>query len=120
MPYPTKPTNGAVYVTLRVVDVGTAETIHFAPGFNGRIKRATSCIAGAITGSDSTWKLQISGTDVTNGNATVAVSGSAAGVIDQCIPSALNAFASDQYISLVNAGESTGAAVMTVCIELDS
>ena len=119
MPYPYKPTNGAVFITLRVADVGTAETLIVAPGFNGKIKRATSAIAGAITGADSGWKLQIGTTDVTNGSATVTQSGSAAGDVDQAIPSGLNTFGPTDHIRLVNDGNSTGPQPMLVCLELE-
>ena len=119
MGYPYKPTNQAKFVTIRIVDVGTAETVMFAPGFNGKIKRITSCIAGAITGSDSGWKAQIGTTDVTNGGATVTVSGSAAGDVDQAIPTGLNTFTPTDHIRLVNDGNSTGAAVMMVTFELE-
>lgn len=120
MPYPTKPTNGALLVVLKVADVGTAETILFAPGFSGRIKRATSVIAGAITAADSTWKLQVNTTDVTGGSATVAQSGSAAGDVDSCVPTGLNTFGATDHIRLVNAGESTGVAIMHVTLELEA
>jgi hypothetical protein len=119
MGYPYKPTNGAVFVTLRVADVGTAETILFCPGFSGRIKRITSCIAGAITGSDSGWTTKIGTTTVTGGGATVTVSGSAAGDVDQAIPTALNNFSATDFISLVNDGVSTGPQPMMVAYELE-
>ena len=119
MGYPYKPSNSAIYLTLRVVDVGTAETLIFSPGFRGRIRRATSCIAGAITGADSTWKLQVNTTDVTGSTATVTQSGSAAGDVDTVMPTALNTFTETDHLRLVNAGESTGAQVMWVTLELE-
>lgn len=119
MGYPYKPSNSAIFITLRIASVSTAETVYFSPGFNGRIRRATSTIAGAITAADATWKLQVNAVDVTNGSATVTQSGSAAGDVDQCIPSGLNTFSATDHIRFVNSAGSTGAQPMMVCIELE-
>lgn len=119
MAYKISPLANSRVFTFRVADVGTAETIYFCPGFTGRIRRATSTIAGAITGSDSGWKLQINTTDVTNGSATVTVSGSAAGDVDQALPTALNVFQATDTIRIVNDGNSTGPQPMTVVVEVE-
>jgi hypothetical protein len=119
MPYPYKPTNAAVMMTLQMADVSAPTTLFVAPGFTGRIRRVTTVLGGAITVADSLCKLQINTTDVTNGNWTVSQSGSAAGDIDSAVPTALNVFQATDHIRVISDGASTTTQPLGITLELE-
>lgn len=119
MGYPYKPSNSALLLSVQMTDVSAPTTLLVAPGFTGRIRRATSVLGGAITVADSNLKLQINTTDVTGGAWVVAQSGSAAGDIDQAIPTALNVFQATDHIRIVSDGASTTTATLGVTLELE-
>lgn len=120
MAYPYIPPVSTRFVTVMIEDVSTAGQIYVAPGFRGKIKKAYSVLNGAITGADSVLTLKIAGTAVTGGTMTIAQSGSAAGDIDSCVPTAANNFTADQAIEVETDGASTGAVQAVVTLELET
>lgn len=117
--YPRKPGFHALLFPVEIPDISTADQRHIAPGFSGKIVRATSCLGGAITGSDADLTLKISGTAVTGGVITVATSSSAAGDIDTAIPTGANTFTATDHIEVETDGASSGAQEVVVTLELE-
>ena len=108
------------YITVTIDDISTAGQVYVAPGFTGRIVKATSCIAGAIGTADADLTLKISGTAVTGGVITVATASSAAGDVDECVPTALNEFGPADHIEVETDGASSNTVPVTVVLELDA
>lgn len=85
-------------VSAYLADLSTAGSAFTVAPCRGYIKTARSVIENAITVADATWTLEINGTAVTGVSVTVANSGSAAGDVDEGIPTSLST-------SLVNEGD---------------
>lgn len=117
--YPRTPPASRKFLTAYISDVSTAGQIYVAPGFRGKIIKATSALNGAITGANAGLTLKIDGTAVTGGTITIAQSGSAAGDIDTCSPTALATFTSAQAIEIETDGASTNAVAVTVTLEVE-
>ena len=118
--YPTTPPLSTRFMTLQIEDISTAGQKYVVPGFRGKIKKAYSAINGAISGADAVLTLKIAGTAVTGGTITVANSGSAAGDIDSCTPSAANTFTQAQAIEVETNGASTGTVEVVITLELEA
>jgi hypothetical protein len=119
MAYPYKPAAGNVSVNSTIPDVSAPSSAWVAPGFNGRVRRLTTVLGGAITVADSNVTLKIGGTTVTNSALVVSQSGSAAGDVDQSFPSALNVFNATQAIEIVTDGGSTTTQPLFCTLELE-
>jgi len=120
MPYPRIPPAHHKYFTVRIDDISTADQVYFAPGFKGRIKSITSCIAGTIATADADLTAKISGTAVTGGVVTVTASGSAAGDVDQVIPTGANTFEATDNIEIETDGASTNAVEVVITVEVEA
>jgi len=105
-------------ITVRIADISTLETL-YVPLPACTVKKITSVLSGAITGADATITANRDAVALTNGVITLEVSGSGAGVIDSCEPTANNVFDGAQYLKLVGGGESTGVVPVLVTIEFD-
>jgi len=92
--------------TLHAPLLNAAGTISFMPASRGKIVKATLTSHGTITGS-SALTMSISGTAVTA--AAVTLPAGAAGSTGTVEPTALNVFASTDYITLTWASGITGA-----------
>lgn len=117
--YPRTPSASRKFITAHIADVSTPGQIYVVPGFRGKIIKATSALNGEITLADSILTLKIGGTAVTGGSMTVAFSGSAAGDVDTCSPTALATFNSDQAVEIETDGGSTGAVAVTITLEVE-
>lgn len=117
--YPKTPPVSRRYITAYIADVSTAGQIYVTPGFRGKIVGATTALNGAITGADAGLTLKIGGTAVTGGTITIANSGSAAGDVDSCVPTAADNFTATQAIEIETDGASTNAVAVTVTLELE-
>ena len=95
----------ALVVEMDITDV--ADFYVVAP-FACAIEKMYSVISGAIGDADKTFTLSIDGTPVTSGAITVAYSGSAAGDVESCTPSANNTASAGEAIKIAAAGASTG------------
>lgn len=104
-------------IAVKITDVGTAETIvvPITNSTEGQIKRVTHCLGAAITLADS--KIVISKNGTALGTIVVAYTSSAAGDIDFLDIGNTNVKTGD-YITIANGGESTGAAVGVVIIDI--
>jgi hypothetical protein len=117
--YPRTPPASRRFITAIIADVSTAGQIYVSPGFRGKIIKASSALNGAITGANSILTLKIGGTAVTGGTMTITQSGSAAGDVDACLPTALATFATDQAIEIETDGGSTGTIAVTITLEVE-
>lgn len=106
-------------IGVKITDVGTAETIVIpvTEHNEGEIKRVSHTLGAAISGADSKIVISKNGTALTGGTITVAYTSSAAGDLDYITPSNVFVKAGD-YITIANGGESTGAAVGFVVIDI--
>jgi hypothetical protein len=112
MPVPSSSPFNEVVLQARLTDIGTAGNAYICSPVKGTLKRGYSVIGGAITGTDSTWSIQKNAVAVT-GTCTVAVSGSAAGTTDDVVFSGAQVGVNPgDLITVVNGGESTGAATV--------
>ena len=75
-----------IYLTTSLADLSTASSAFVVSPVRGRIRKAWSVIANAITGADAVWTMEINGTAITGVSVTVANSGSAAGDVDSDEP----------------------------------
>lgn len=105
------------YITADIANVSAAETLRY------RIPQcvvvaASTVLGGAITVADATVTLKKGSTAMTGGVITIANSGSGAGDIDTCTPTAGNEFnGSTDYLAIVAGGESTDAQTAGVVVE---
>lgn len=83
------------------------------------IKSASTVINGALATGDATVTLAIAGQAVTGGVITITQSGSAAGDIDTCTPSAAKTGAAGALITATVGGSSTATATLNVAILLE-
>lgn len=109
--------HGLVALTLYLIPIGTAGQIYGVSPIAGNIVAAWTVINAAITNAGET--LTLKAPDGTVGTFTVAVSGSAAGVVDTLnLAPANTEVEAGEAIELETAGDSTGtgAVVCTVLI----
>lgn len=107
------------FTTVMIEDISTAGQIYVVPGFAGRIKKVSTVLNGAIATADAVLTLKIAGTAVTGGTITVAFSGSAAGDIDTCEPTAARTFTDAQAIEIETDGASDNAVQIVITLELE-
>lgn len=88
--------------------VGTGVTYFVAP-VAGTITAAYTATSGVLTTGDATITLAIGATPVTNGVITITQSGSAAGDIDTCTPTAANTVAAGNMIKATVGGTNATA-----------
>lgn len=119
MAYPYKLAGNRVLLSVRIPDVSTPKSEWIVPGFQGRIRKISSVIDGAITVANAVLTTEIGGTLVTGSSITIAFSGSAAGDVDQATPTGANTFTDSQAIECITDGASTTAAACTVTYEIE-
>jgi hypothetical protein len=83
---------------------------------DGYVVKAYSVIAGAITGGDAEVTLSDGTTNFTNGVITIANSGSAAGDVDSCTPTANNEVSAGDIIKAISDGGSTNAVLARITL----
>jgi len=110
MALPERQPSNEIAVTAQMADVSTASSAYVAAPASGRLVRAYSCIANAITGADCTWTVSVNGVAQT-GTVTITQSGSAAGDVDEIVFSAAISVQKGDTIAFVSAGESS-----TTCV----
>lgn len=110
MALPERQPSNEIAVTAQMADVSTASSAYVAAPASGRLARAYSCIANAITGADCTWTVSVNGVAQT-GTVTITQSGSAAGDVDEIVFSASISVQKGDTIAFVSAGESS-----TTCV----
>ena len=106
------------YVTAELDDISTASSTYIPINVACTVTRVESIIHGALATGDVTLTVKPNGVAATNGTITVTQSGSAAGDVDTCSPTAGNALAVGEYIELETNGASTNAVRVTFMLEL--
>lgn len=96
------------YISLYFEDVANKSDVYLPMNFAGTVKNVKCVIDGAIGGADTILTCKVGNTAMTNGTITIAFSGSAAGDIDSCTPTALNTFTSAQYLRVTSDVAGTG------------
>lgn len=99
-----------------IADVSTAGQIYIPVPDGGRIIKAFSVIDGAIATANAVLTLKIGGTAVTGGTITITQSGSAAGDVDTCEPTAANTVLEGGSIEVETNGASTNTVKAGICI----
>lgn len=105
-------------LTAFIVDIGTAGNTYIVVPCACTLTKIYTVISGAITGADEVLTAKNSaGAAITSGSITITQSGSAAGDIDSCSPSANNTFTSGTALKIENSGASTGpASAVITCV----
>lgn len=115
IPVATKPPAVETVRIATLVGAGVTRTVASAAG---RIVRLRSVIDGVLTTADATITAAINGVAVTDGVITIAQAGSAAGDVDEAVPTALNGVKPGDVISLTVGGGNQTATPATVVIEI--
>lgn len=100
--------------TAEIDNVSTAGSYWVAAPWAGTISKIYTVLHGSIGTADAGLSFEIGGTAITNGNITIAYSGSAAGDADSATPSANNTVTAGQPIEIITDGASTTTAKVTV------
>ena len=106
------------YLTLDIPDITTVTDYYVVAPFTGTITKIYSVIDGVIASANKVLTASINGTDVTNGAITIAYSGSAAGDVDSCTPTALNTVTAGQAIKIAATGATTNSVRVHVVIQI--
>ncbi len=113
--------NRKTLVFTRVNVVGATASVYRyvnTSGYAQTILSIASVLAAALATGDATITASINGTPVTTGVVTIAESGSAAGTIDSCTPSAENVIGLGQVLELTVGGTNDAAVFADVSVEL--
>ena len=104
-----------IYLRGEIADISTSDSSWVISPVAGDITAITSVIDGAITGGDAVLTFEIATVAVTGGTITIANSGSAAGDVDSCVPTAARTVTAGQAIEIITDKGSTGtkSAVLT-------
>lgn len=106
-----------IAVTVLVEALGTAKTRFVVSPVEGTVKQIFSVLDTAVDG-DNLLTAAIAGTAITGGTMTHAASGSAAGEVKSCIPTAANSVRKGQALSIAtDGGGAAGQAHVTFLIE---
>lgn len=105
-------------LTTRIDDISTASSAWVVTPVAGTISKIYSVISGAITSGAAVLTAEIAGVAVTDGVLTVAVSGSAAGIVDSATPSAANTVTAGSAIEIVTDGGSTNTVSAVITFEI--
>jgi|10_taG_2_1085330.scaffolds.fasta_scaffold16908_4 hypothetical protein len=105
-------------LTTRIDDISTASSAWVVTPVAGTISKIYSVTSGATTGGAAILTAEIAGVAVTNGVLTVAVSGSAAGIVDSATPSAANTVTAGAAIEITTDGGSTNTVSAVITFEI--
>lgn len=104
------------FLTAEIDDVSTAGQIYIPVPDDGKIIKIMSALGGAIGTADVDLTAKIGGTAVTGGVITITQSGSAAGDVDSCAPTAANQVVEGQAIEIETDGASTNAVAVGITV----
>lgn len=104
-------------LSLDIASLDTVADYYLVFPYAATITKMYSVIDGAIATADKVLTMSIGGVSVTNGALTIAFSGSAAGDIDSCTPSAANTMAAGAALKIAATGGSTGSARAHVVVQ---
>lgn len=103
------------FVYGHIADVSTAGQIYIPIPDGGTVVKIFSALNGAITGANAVLTAKIGGTAVTGGSITITQSGSAAGDVDTCEPTAARHVDEGGTLEIETDGGSTGTVAVTIC-----
>lgn len=111
--------NKYISVNVLVEALGTAKTRYVVCPVKGTVRQIFSVLDVAVDG-DNVLTAKIEGTAITGGTMTHPSSGSAAGEVKQCTPTAANSVRKGQALSVdTDGGGSAGQCQVTFLIEQD-
>jgi hypothetical protein len=102
------------YITAHFPDVANKSDIFIPMSFAGTVTGVKTIIDGAIGTADTVLTCKVGSTAMTNGTITIAYSGSAAGDVDSCTPTALNTFGASDYLRVTSDTAGSGTVNATV------
>ena len=107
-------------LSLDIADLSAEATYYVPVPYAGTIKKIWSIIDGVVSTADVTITAKIGATAVTTGVITITQSGSAAGDVDSCVPTALNTVAVGDALNFtVTGGGSGGSPRGHVFVEIE-
>jgi len=106
------------YLTVQLADISTASSCYVVVPHDAYVTKIYSVISGTIADADCVITAYKGSTALTGGVITVAYSGSAAGDVDSCSPTAGNNFTAGQVIKITTGGQSTNTVIGVFTIEL--
>lgn len=112
------PARDKVYLTGQWADISAADSSWTVAPVAGKITNVWTVLDGAITGADSNVTVEIGGVAVTGAAIVVANSGSAAGDVDNAVPTAANTVAAGDKIAVKTDGASSTTAIATWVLEI--
>jgi len=101
------------FINFKIEDVSTAGQVYVPVPDDGKIIKVLTALNGAIGTADAGLTLKIGGTAVTGGTITITQSGSAAGDVDSCVPTAANSVVEGDAIEI----ETDGASTNTISVD---
>ena len=108
-----------VYLSTNYDDLDTTTSHYLVSPVAGTITKIYSVIDQAIALADTNLTAKIGGVAVTNGTITIAYSGSAAGDVDSCSPTAANSVSAGTAIEFVSDGATnTSGAHAHITVEI--
>ena len=102
-------------VTLTISDVSTPEVVFFYVPYNCTLAKVGTVLGGAITLANSVITVK-NNAGASAGTITIAHVGSAAGDIDELVPTSNNTFTAGQRLSIETDGASTTAAKLFITL----
>lgn len=106
-------------IMVTIQDVSTAGSTWVVPAVAGIITQINTVLYAPIATTDCGLSFEIAGAPITDGNITIAFSGSAAGDLDSSSPSAARTLTNTQAIEIISNGASTSPASATVTFVVD-
>lgn len=111
-------TGKVAYITAVFDDISTAGTIYIPVPFAGTVTSVRSVINGTIATDDVDLTVKVNTSAMTNGVITIAYSGSAAGDLDSCSPTAGNTITTSDYLAVTSDGASTNTVSATLAFTI--
>lgn len=108
-----------IVLTKYIADLNAAASYFMVSPLAGSVTKCYSVIDSALASADNLITLKIATVAVTNGVITITQSGSAAGDVDVCTPTAANALTAGQAIEIVSNGGTSSTTSCTLTFIID-
>jgi len=105
-------------MTVTMADISAPSSVWIVSPLAGVITSVHCVIQTAITTANSIVTIKIGGVAVTGGTITATFSGSAAGTVYSCTPTALNTVTAGQAIEIATDGGSTVTSIATFSVTI--
>lgn len=119
-PAETAASGGTIHLTVAVPSLVGADAgvVRLPVPVAGTVTAIRTVLNGALATGDATLTARIGATAITGGVVTIAQAGSAAGVTDAALPTAANAVAAGDALSLTVGGANTASVSATAVFEI--